>query len=850
MSLSDYTSPFFGDRDLGPFEPPPADTATLMPNRNRANTRVTNDAGQVVSADIFINTTAHALFSQNKSAKTGTFQSQDEMFQGTLVGESDKPACILAVPATYGNMQYTEMGQIHDFYRSFVANFNDIPTFYYFLISRNRGASFTFNWSNTHEVSGVEKRYYGCSVINITDIANCNTSDILPEDVSLRDDTPRITYLSYPNDQEITSFVPRGEMIAGANSLRNWLISINSNTGSGCRWYGYNQEIICIPQDVISKVEIGLNGWQAIEGNHLTECRYLDLNRFTGGTGATNKYIGAFIATGLPIFTVNSFDQMVSYLEGGEWLADNDPPPPSDWSTDWDIYVNGTQKPDILITMKSDKLDEWLADLEENTSGLSRESIKVEYRYREYELEFPATNGALPKYKNSYTTIEPESIDTYNNDRSTSYGANIVLNYPLVDSIVGGMENGEFSSYNIEGLYPYHAELGFRIVYDKYMSAWCYYKIGVIGSPSVPDFSKMKNEGGQDDAFQDNSTVTIHYNEYPAGYDPYPTPPLPPMPPVDDTSPSASQTGIGLLTTTYKVTAANAAALGRFFWGGTTFEKIKALNTSPIENVVGLNIMPIDISGNPEVIVVGDVVSNINGDRISNVPLYTVGSVQITGRYQSFLDYEPYTSIWLFLPFVGFVQLDPVYVTNKTLKVVYSYDIINGICNAMLFCDDIYVESHQGHCGIEIPLVGSNRAQLEIGLASSLITTAASAGAAIPLATKSAAKVATGINAGGDIVQDIGNFMTGFHSSRQGGYDPTCAWTETRNCFLVIETPNASYTGTYGHDKGRPCNASHTIGTLHGFTVCDANVDVSGIAGATEEEKAMIKEMLTTGFYA
>lgn len=286
-------------------------------------------------------------------------------------------------------------------------------------------------------------------------------------------------------------------------------------------------------------------------------------------------------------------------------------------------------------------------------------------------------------------------------------------------------------------------------------------------------------------------------------------------------------------------------ALGRFLWSGDIFQKIKALNTSPISNIVGLYYMPIFISGTASIINIGDIDTNINADEIANsTPLYELGSVQYQGRYQNFVDYEPYTNAHIFLPFVGFIRINPTYFTNRTLKVIYSFDLICGLCNAMLFADGIYVESHQGNCGIEIPLISSNRAQVAIGLASSLFQSTLS------LATTKGLSAMTALQTGGGVFDSVLSAADSFNSQRQGGYSPATAWCETRQCFIVIESANASYTGTFNHDFGRPCMASHSISQLRGYTVVDSNIDLKGFAGATEEEIKMIRELLSTGFYA
>lgn len=849
--MADYTTPFFGTVDMGSYEPPPlADIATRLPNRNRADSIKTNSKGQVYEGDIYLNHTCSDVFSTASAPILSEYESRNQVLQCKLIGASDKPMCILAIPRNYGNFPGTGEGHSGYMWSPVIKKFCKMDSFNYYIVSHNKGASFTFECQN--------RTNSGAYISGVRGLQAGKT-----QQYEYTGELPELSLLN-PNISNQNPLITQSRGVVGAKitDANYGLLRRLNRLNDKCTNSGVSG-IDTIQVETRTRLGILMASWLARPDQIADEVYYYDLSSLAFGNVASMAssqnnagydfcFIGSFIASVFPIFTLDSFDQMVRYFQGESYLADNDPPPPSDWSTDWDIYVKGAQKPEIFITMTSPKVDEWLADLEENPSGLSKDDIKVEYRYREYALN-TVLDSPNP-YGNSYNTVE-WLTDTYNTTRETSYSENLQLNYTNINAITGGLlagKGGEFSDTSVTELYSYYAELGFRIHYGKYMSAWCRYEIGVIGSPSVPDFTKMNNFGGQDDAWQDDSTVTLHYDEYPPDYDPYPTPqPNPPMPPApDDTNPSEipqGQNGIGLLTTTYKITIAQAEALGRFFWGGDIFQKIKALNTSPIENVVGLMVMPINITGVTDVIVIGDVDTNINGDKISTVPIYSLGSVKITGRYKSFLDYEPYTTMHIFLPFVGFVRLDPVYVTGKTLSVKYAFDVINGLCNAMLFVDGVYIESHQGRCGVDIPLVGGNRAELAVGLATSLITTAASAAVPMATATTGAQSLGAGVGAGTSMAQSISDYITGFHSERQGGYSPTLAWNETRNCFLVIETPNASYTSTYAHDRGLPCNASHSLGSLSGFTVCDSTIDLSGISGATEEEKSMIMTILTTG---
>lgn len=527
---------------------------------------------------------------------------------------------------------------------------------------------------------------------------------------------------------------------------------------------------------------------------------------YATGEVTADCQIAARVTATIPVFNILDYQSIIDYFDTGDISgADNmEDLQLSDVSlaTDWVIYVKGARYPDIYVTMSSKELDAFI-ESENNKTGLSASDFKVEYKY----FYSPDTIIANPEYR--YWKNTP-----YNDTMSTSYKELYTLEE--------GMWDDETETARMQD----YVRLQFRIYYnDNTFSRWCYFKIGYIGSPSVPNFSKMQNEGGVV-SIDDGSTVTIIYDELPPD-DEYEKPNDDSDIGNDSMPRGDTNEGLNLLTVSYNVTKDNVDALGDFLWNSTLFDNIKLLNNSPIENIVGLKVMPCAVSSQTSSIVIGNIDTKINGDVVTNVPIINIGSFSFKGYYGNFLDYSPYTKVTIFLPFIGFTELDPAQFTGHTLNVKYAFDIVMGQCKAMLFVDNIYVHSLDGICGIDVPLVASNRAQVEGG------TIASMAGAALQ----------------GDVVQTVSSYaLRQYHSSRTGGYSSTLGWAETREVYLVLEIPNAQYPTTYGHDIGYPCNLSCNLGTLSGFTVCAPDIDLSGFT-CTEAEKEQIRQLLTTGVY-
>lgn len=85
------------------------------------------------------------------------------------------------------------------------------------------------------------------------------------------------------------------------------------------------------------------------------------------------------------------------------------------------------------------------------------------------------------------------------------------------------------------------------------------------------------------------------------------------------------------------------------------------------------------------------------GEQAPYVKEHTIiidcGSVEITEQYHSLLDYSPFSRLTIYLPFIGFQELDDKLVVGHTLKVQYVVDVLSGRCLAQLFVDSVDLKS-------------------------------------------------------------------------------------------------------------------------------------------------------------
>lgn len=316
------------------------------------------------------------------------------------------------------------------------------------------------------------------------------------------------------------------------------------------------------------------------------------------------------------------------------------------------------------------------------------------------------------------------------------------------------------------------------------------------------------------------------------------------QPTIDDSNATDENVTINvcdLLTSTYKVTEAQLQALGSFLWSADLFDNIRLVNNSPIENIVSVKALPIDIDGSASTINLGNVNSGVSGIKINNNYVKkTIGSIFVPRIYSNFADYE-HCNIYLYLPLIGTItDLNPREIVGYKITLKYCFDVISGDCLAMIFnnrgsknekvtenCIGIY----KGNASIDIPLTSSNRAQLQAGYIADTVSGVAS--------------IASG-NVFGAVFSGLSAISRQNISRTNGAVSGVCAQGLPKKAYLTIVENATQIPSGYAKTYGRPCNLTKKLGSLSGFTVVDKGIHLSHI-NCTYEEKEEMRDLLAKG---
>lgn len=241
----------------------------------------------------------------------------------------------------------------------------------------------------------------------------------------------------------------------------------------------------------------------------------------------------------------------------------------------------------------------------------------------------------------------------------------------------------------------------------------------------------------------------------------------------------------------------------------------------------------------------------LGGDNpltLNKITSYTTGvlysgTLQLPEYYHSVLDYGAYNKAWLYLPYYGTIPIDVNILRTRTLKLVYTLDVLSGSSTIILYVgnNDAYTPMTILSCEMacDIPLTLKNGIELgtKIVELSTNILTATVGGA-----------VGGGIGA---MVGGAGNLAQGVDLSNMsqicGRSNSLAMQSAPLYPSLLLMKPNypKNYQGSYGSVVGKP---NCTVSKLKsGFNVC-INPSLQ-VEKATEKEYQMILAELSKGVY-
>lgn len=276
---------------------------------------------------------------------------------------------------------------------------------------------------------------------------------------------------------------------------------------------------------------------------------------------------------------------------------------------------------------------------------------------------------------------------------------------------------------------------------------------------------------------------------------------------------------------------------------------------TPFDSIVGLRKYPINLtryaetySATAQNIKLSSWDTNVQATvLLGNHANINIGSFYIEPKFNNFLDYEPYTSAEMYLPFAEFVPISLNKCMGNTIDIEMIFDVESGNIQYLIMCEGLLIaeasgniSSSQALSGVNFGLKNLQDVQNSFGLYSNAVSTVSSV--ANGDMAGAFAKGILSIMQMGHNEQVIANAN---YSTQKGQTQTDVSHYSLLDVVLHLSRPVVKVPTNYGKTIGYILNETKVLNELTGYTICN-NVIINSI-NCLENEKTEIKSLLETG---
>lgn len=304
----------------------------------------------------------------------------------------------------------------------------------------------------------------------------------------------------------------------------------------------------------------------------------------------------------------------------------------------------------------------------------------------------------------------------------------------------------------------------------------------------------------------------------------------------------------GGLYTLWHPSADNLQKLGAFLYGGTTQGTIAAIIGNPINAIIQLTEWAVTPVDGP---IKSPVICNIGATELKMPTIpnqfmqFDCGTIEVPREYNDFRDYEPYTRLSLFLPFVGDVNISTNdCITPHRIHVIYNIDFLSGVACAEVLIDEDIRYAYQAAMCAAVPVTSSDASRLITSIIGAAV--GAVGGVAMGGIVGGTAGSIMGSRALiGGATDAVMSPINGIQMQRTGSISSNTGLLGEMKPYVLVTRPISVVADQYKSLLGQPYQLDGTLGSQTGF-VKVREVHLDGIM-ATEAEKTEIELMLKEG---
>lgn len=320
----------------------------------------------------------------------------------------------------------------------------------------------------------------------------------------------------------------------------------------------------------------------------------------------------------------------------------------------------------------------------------------------------------------------------------------------------------------------------------------------------------------------------------------------------------ASALGFGRMHIFHPTSAQLAGALD-ILWSDTSESTLESIIESckkwwykPEQYCVSLMLMPLNISGTNTRVYFGKYDTEVDAPAIGNQwQIVDCGSITVPLKSNSAFDFSPHVKAMIYLPYIGFRQINVNEIMGGTIYIKYYIDMYTGsglcmikIANQNSNTSVLY--SYECNVAQQIPITSENYNKVINSLlsaSSALEGSALMMGLGGPAGLMGGAMMAMGgVNQA--MTQGVGN-MGSPDIQVSGKLTPNTGALGATKPYVVLHFPVQSLPTGFANQNGFPSSVNIRLGNLSGYTEVE-QIHLH-IPGATKNELEYIERMLKSG---
>lgn len=307
----------------------------------------------------------------------------------------------------------------------------------------------------------------------------------------------------------------------------------------------------------------------------------------------------------------------------------------------------------------------------------------------------------------------------------------------------------------------------------------------------------------------------------------------------------------------YRLTAERMQSLMSYLWSSDFFNNIQKNHSSPMENIISLYILPLDVTGTATNIIIGNVNTELIGSKITSQYLtMDFGTIDLGTPFSNQLEYAPHSQYEIYLPYIGYRSLEGDDLAGGSIHLKYRVDLLSGNVIAMVriiqnrrynITHDSVEYIFSGNCAVSVPLSATNFLQMYGQMISGAVSVLGGvAGIAGGIATGNPIGVVGGI---GGIAGGANALINAKPDYEHAGNIATAyGYMGVQTPFLLVKSPIPEIAGNIQKLGGIRSNIYTSFSSLSDFQMIEEFVPTDTLSKeCTSDELEEIKDLLKGG---